>query len=104
MSEAINLFHEMLRVGCIPGSVSVQDFISCFIRAAMPNEAKSILLALLEKGCTPDLFFCSSIINDPFREWEEHDATQLIKALLDRKTASLASGKVDIEVLEVNKS
>jgi len=61
-------------------------FISCLIKAAMPNEAKSILLTVLQKGCTPDLFSCSSIINDLFKEGEEQDATELIKNFVGKKS------------------
>ena len=73
MSEAINLFHEMLWVGCHPYSVSVQALIYCLIKAGMPNEAISVLLIVLEKGCTSDLLSCKSIINELFKgregEW-----------------------------------
>ena len=98
MSEAINLFHEMLRVGCYPDSVSVQALIYCLIKAGMPNEAMSVLLTVLEKGCTSELLSCRSITNEFLKLAKESDAAKLIKDLWDKTGASLASREVDTEV------
>ena len=64
----------------------------------MPNEAISVLLIVLEKGCTSDLFSCRSIINELFKVEKESDVAKLIKDVLDKNGASFASSQVDTEV------
>jgi len=42
--EAITLFHKMVETGCRPDKITVNSFISCVLKAGMPNEVDQIML------------------------------------------------------------
>ncbi|EAY94290.1 hypothetical protein OsI_16061 [Oryza sativa Indica Group] len=43
ISEAIMFFHEMVEAGCSPDSITVNCFISCLLKAGMPNEVDHVM-------------------------------------------------------------
>jgi pentatricopeptide repeat protein len=44
ISEAVTLFHKMVETGCHPDNITVNSFISCLLKAGMPNEVDRIML------------------------------------------------------------
>ncbi|CAL5031825.1 unnamed protein product [Urochloa decumbens] len=44
ISEAITLFHKMVETGCYPDNITVNSFISCLLKAGMPDEVDRIML------------------------------------------------------------
>ena len=44
IAEAITLFHKMVETGCRPDNITVNSFISCVLKAGMPNEVDQIML------------------------------------------------------------
>ena len=74
----------------------------------MPNEAISVLLIVLEKGCTSYLLSCRSIINELFKVEKESHVAKLIKDVLDKNGASEANknlfrqlgGCISLEVIK----
>ncbi|TKW04611.1 hypothetical protein SEVIR_7G121100v4 [Setaria viridis] len=44
ISEAVTLFHKMVETGCHPDNITVDSFISCLLKAGMPNEVDRIML------------------------------------------------------------
>jgi pentatricopeptide repeat protein len=43
ISEAVSLFHKMAETGCYPDNITVNSFISCLLKAGMPNEIDHIM-------------------------------------------------------------
>ncbi|GJN27480.1 hypothetical protein PR202_gb15508 [Eleusine coracana subsp. coracana] len=41
--EAVSLFHKMMQTGCYPDNLTVNSFISCLLKAGMPNEVDHIM-------------------------------------------------------------
>ncbi|KAK3000958.1 hypothetical protein RJ639_013854 [Escallonia herrerae] len=64
MGEAITIFKKMLAVGCAPDSITINSFISCLLKAGMPNEARKIRQTLYAEMNSGDL---SSRRNTAFR-------------------------------------
>ncbi|XP_066350139.1 LOW QUALITY PROTEIN: pentatricopeptide repeat-containing protein At2g06000-like [Miscanthus floridulus] len=44
IAEAITLFHKMVETGCCPDNITVNSFISCVLKAGMPNEVDQVML------------------------------------------------------------
>jgi pentatricopeptide repeat protein len=42
--EAVTLFHKMVETGCRPDNITINSFISCVLKAGMPNEVHQIML------------------------------------------------------------
>ncbi|KAL6652661.1 hypothetical protein ACP70R_011586 [Stipagrostis hirtigluma subsp. patula] len=43
ISEAVTFFHKMVETGCHPDNITVDSFISCLLKAGMPNEVDHIM-------------------------------------------------------------
>ncbi|XP_040379145.1 pentatricopeptide repeat-containing protein At2g06000-like [Oryza brachyantha] len=43
ISEAIMIFHQMVEAGCSPDNITVNCFISCLLKAGMPNEVDHVM-------------------------------------------------------------
>ncbi|KAJ1271209.1 hypothetical protein BS78_06G111100 [Paspalum vaginatum] len=44
ISEAIILFNKMVEAGCSPDKITINSFISCLLKAGMPNEVDRIMI------------------------------------------------------------
>ncbi|KAJ4843837.1 hypothetical protein Tsubulata_047104 [Turnera subulata] len=63
LSEAVDLFNEMKKLGCNPDVYAYNALMSGMVRAGMVDEAHSLLRAMEENGCAPDMNSRNIILN-----------------------------------------